>query len=145
MKKNLILFFISISLLACSGDDDSNNVNNPNLNIPIVNLNLNLNLPEFTILKFPGNSVTNTSQGVKGIVIYSINDNMYSAFELSDPNHSPSSCSRMVIETPLATCECSDGNIYNIITGEHSTQDNTKYPMYRYNAVREGDVIHVYN
>lgn len=145
MKKILILFFISISLLACSGSDDNNNANNPYLNIPVVNLTLNLNLPEYTILKFPGNSATITNQGVKGIVIYSINDTQYSAFELSDPNHNPSSCSRMVIETPLATCECSDGNIYNIITGEHSSQDNTKYPMFRYNAVREGDVIRIYN
>ena len=72
MKKILILFFISISLLACSGSDDNNNANNPFLNIPVVNLSLNLNLPEYTILKFPGNSVTITNQGVRGIVIYSI-------------------------------------------------------------------------
>lgn len=145
MKKILILFSIVISLSACSGSDDNINANNPFLNIPAVNLNLNLNLPEYTTLKFPGNSVVITSQGIKGVVIYSINETQYSAFELTDPNHNPSSCSKMAIETPLATCQCSDENIYNIITGDHSPQDNTKYPMYRYSAVREGDVIHVYN
>jgi len=145
MKKKLILFFISISLLACSSSNDNINVNNPFLNIPIVNLTLNLNLPEYNVLKFPGNSVVVTSQGIKGIVIYSINETQYSALELSDPNHIPSSCSRMTVETPLATCQCSDENKYEIITGEHSPQDSSKYPMYRYRAVREGDVIRIYN
>jgi len=144
MKKILILFFISISLLACKSDDSNNN-SNPFLNIPAVNLSLNLNLPEYTALKFPGNSVVITSQGIKGIVVYNIDDSQYSAFEISDPNHNPNSCSRMEIETPVATCQCDDENSYNIITGEHTNGDNTKYPMYRYNAVRSGDIVQVYN
>ncbi len=144
MKKILLSFFIVISILACKSDDDQLD-NNPFLSIPPVSLNLNLNLPEYNSLKFPGNSVTISNQGIKGIVIYSINESQYSAFELSDPNHSPNSCSKMVVETPIATCQCSDDNKYNIITGEVSPQDNSKYPMLRYRAVRNGDLINISN
>lgn len=145
MKKIILSFFIGLSILACSSSDDNNTNNNPYLVTPAVNLNLSLNLPEYSELKFPNNSVVVTSQGIKGIVVYSINETLYSAFEISDPNHSPNSCSRMLVVTPVATCQCDDENKYNIITGEHTSQDNSNYPMLRYNAIREGDNIRIFN
>ncbi len=136
---------MGLSLLACKSDDDQLNNNNPYLTIPVVNLNLNLNLPEYNSLKFPGNSVEIYNQGIKGIVVFCVNDNFYTAFELSDPNHSPSSCSRMDVEAPIAICPCDDENSYNIISGEHTSQDNSKYPMQQYRAERSGDIVHVFN
>ena len=145
MKKIFITIIIGLSLLACKSDDEQLNNNNPYLTIPVVNLNLNLNLPEYSSLKFPGNSVEITNQGVKGIVVYCVNDNFYTAFELSDPNHNPSSCSRMGVIAPIATCTCDDENSYNIISGEHESQDNSKYPMQQYRTERSGDIVRVYN
>jgi len=144
MKKIFIPLFICISFLACKSDDDQDNTNNPFLTIPVVNLNLNLTLPEYNPLKFPGNSVIITSQGVKGIVVYNVNNELYTAFDLSDPNHLPNSCSRMTIEGIVATCQCDDENRYDIVTGQH--QDNqSRYPMQQYRTERSGDIVHVFN
>jgi len=145
MKNIIIYIFIGLSLLACSSsDDNNNNVNNPFLTIPPVNLDLNLNLPEYNTLKFPGNNVIITNQGIKGIVIYNVNNNLYTAFELSDPNHTPNSCSRMTVGGILATCQCGDENKYDIVTGQHQS-NQSNYPMQQYRTEREGDFVRVFN
>ena len=145
MKKIIFTLFICLSFLACKSDDDqSNNINNPYLTIPVVNLNLNLNLPEYNPLKFPGNSVVITNQGIKGIVVYNVNNSLYTAFELSDPNHNPNSCSGMEIEGIVATCPCDDENKYDIVTGQHQ-DDQSRYPLQQYRAERSGDVVNVFN
>ena len=146
-----ILFKVTLAtvcftfLFSCKNDDD-NNGDNPFLIDPLVNINLNLNLPEYDALKFPGGTVLIAPpQGIKGVVIYNINNTEYSAFELSDPNHTPNSCSRMTIEGIIATCPCtSDDNSYNIVTGQHETDQNV-FPMLRYRAVRNGNNIQVSN
>jgi hypothetical protein len=144
MKRKMILIWSLTALLltACSSDD--RNPNNPYLISPIVNLQLNLNLPEYNPLNFPGNSIIITSQGIRGIVIYNIDNSQYAAFELSDPNHVPNDCSRMDVEGIEATCLCEDGNRYNIVTGQHFTQPDM-YPMQRYRANREGSILFITN
>lgn len=144
MKKKLFVLVLFITVLACKSDDDQVN-DNPYLFIPVVNLNLNLNLPEYNSLKFPGSSVIINSQGVKGIVIYNVNNDLYTAFDLSDPNHVPSQCSKMTIEGIIATCPCTtDENSYDIVTGLHTENENL-YPMQQYRAERNGDNVRVYN
>lgn len=141
----LSLAFISILAFSCKKDDDFTG-NNPNLIDPLVNITLNLNLPEYDALKFPGGSVLlNPPQGIRGVVVYNINNSEYTAFELSDPNHTPNSCSRMEIEGIIATCPCTtDDNEYNIVTGQSMTDQNL-FPMLRYRAVRNGNVVNVSN
>ncbi len=145
MKKIPFLLLIVITILSCSKNDD-NKDRNPYLIDPAVNLNLNLNLPEYNALKFPGSSVV-TSQGIKGIVVFCVSETQYFAFDLTDPNHAPSSCSRMEIDGPIASCPCStDDNEYNIVNfGTHTTDPDTKYPMQSYNAVRSGNNIIISN
>ena len=144
MKKKVFLILLFVTVLACKSDDEQVN-DNPNLFIPVVNLNLNLNLPEYNPLKFPGSSLIINSQGVKGIVIYNVNNDLYTAFDLSDPNHVPSQCSKMTIEGIIATCPCTnDTNSYDIVTGLH-TENETLYPMQQYRAERNGDNVRVYN
>ena len=144
MKKTLFLLILFVVIFACKSDDEQVN-NNPYLFTPVVNLNLNLNLPEYNPLKFPGNSVIINSQGVKGIVIYNVNNDFYTAFDLSDPNHVPSQRSKMSIEGIVATCPCeNDTNSYDIVTGLHRTNE-TLYPMQQYRAERNGDIVRVYN
>ena len=145
MKKIAFFLLISLGLLSCSSNDDNNNNQNPYLVIPPVNFSLNLNLPEYTDLKFPGNSIIYTSQGIKGIVIYCVTDDLYTASELSDPNHNPSSCSKMQVVGIIATCPCDDGNKNDIVTGQFTPTNNEKYPMIQYRAVRNGDIVEVYN
>jgi len=148
MKSTMKPFFYSILiasfLFSCGKDDDPRN-NNPNLTDPIVNISLNLNLPQYDALKFPGNSVILNGEGIRGIVVYNVNNDLYTALELSDPNHPPNDCSRMTVAAPIATCPCgSDTNEYFITDGQHRT-DNTLYPMQPYRIVRTGDQIRITN
>ncbi|NND62822.1 MAG: hypothetical protein HKN48_06465 [Flavobacteriaceae bacterium] len=146
MKQFLILAFCTLFFASCNKDDGNDvNQNNPFLTSPLVNLQLNLNLPEYNPLKFPGNSVVLNSQGIKGVIIYNVNNSLYTAFDLTDPNHTPSSCSKMEVEGIVATCPCgNDENSYDIVTGQHQN-DTEAYPMQQYRIQRSGDVITVTN
>lgn len=144
MKSNLIILIILLTVFSCKKEDQINN-DNPYLIDPLVSMTLNLNLPEYNPLKFPGNSIIINQQGIKGIVIYNVNNDLYTAFELSDPNHTPNECSRMTIVGIIASCPCeSDTHSYDIVTGQHQTNENL-YPMLQYLAIRTGDNIHVSN
>jgi len=145
MKNLFFSILVVSSLLSCSSNDDNNTNNNPYITAPPVNLSINLNLPEYNDLNFPAGSVIISNQGIKGIVVYCVTENQYTASELTDPNHLPNSCSKMEILGIIATCPCNDDNKYDIITGQYSPTDNTKYPMIQYRAVREGNVINVFN
>lgn len=145
MKNIVIAIIVSIGLMSCNSSDDNNQNQNPYLVVPPVSLNLNLNLPEYNELKFPGGSVIVTNQGIKGIIVYCVSDTQYYAAELSDPNHTPNSCSKMQVEGIIASCPCDDDNKYDIITGQFTPTNSEKYPMIQYRAERNGDVVNVYN
>src|SRR5690606_639724 len=144
--KNKILFLLMVFItLSCSKNNDKQD-RNPYLTDPVVSLNLNLNLPEYNRLKFPGESVI-TSQGIKGIVVICVSETQYFAYDLTDPNHVPSNCSRMEINGPVASCPCqNDENEYNLINfGRHTSNPDGKYPMQSYRAERNGNNIVISN
>jgi len=145
MKKIIALMLISILMLSCSSDDD-NRSNNPNLPRVNVNLTINLNLPEFNELNFPGNSevITTDGVGIRGIIIYNINDTLYSAFELSDPNIPPSECSALSVNGIRAESNCGNDNAYEIINGQQ-TDGEGGFPLLRYSIVREGNSLIISN
>jgi len=143
MKK--ILYFLTVFLCFSCSKDDKRNDNNPNLINPLVSLNLNLNLPEYNALLFAGNSIIINQQGIKGIVVYNVNNDFYTAFDLSDPNHTPNDCSRMTIAGIVAKCPCqTDENEYDIVTGKHRINPDL-YPMQQYFAQRTGDNLRINN
>jgi len=146
MNRLILGLFCTFILSSCNKDDGGNvNDNNPFLNPPLVNITLNLNLPEYNPLKFPGNSVFINSRGIKGLVVYNVNNNLYTVFDLTDPNHLPNSCSRMDVEGVVATCPCeSDNNSYDIVTGQHQN-DSEAFPMQQYRIERTGDIITISN
>ena len=143
MKKIALLLLILNIFSACSTNDD-NHHNNPNLIDLNFNLHLNLDFTEYHDLTYPGNSFATYRNGIRGIVFYNINSSQYTAFELSDPNHPPNDCSAMTVEGIIATCNCEDGNSYNIITGE-LMEGEGKYAMKPYRIERRGNTIEVYN
>jgi len=142
MKK--FLYFIALSLIftSCSSDDDQRN--NPYL----VDLNfvfqMDLNLPQYNNLNFPGNSFTQYNYGISGVVIYNLNNSQFMAFELTDPNHVPSSCSMLVVEGIEAFCGCDDGNVYSIVTGQ-LLEGQGEYTLKPYRVERIGNVLQVSN
>lgn len=142
MKK--IFFILSIAaLFSCQSDDD--NRRNPFLIDISFQTSLSTDLPQFSSLNFDNNSVVIFNQGIRGIVIYHVGNNDYRAFELSDPNHVPNSCSTMTVDGLIATCGCPDDtNAYNIITGQHTTNPNM-FPMKAYRVSRSGNNVVVSN
>ena len=144
MKSNIIALFLCLVLIGCNKDDSPND-NNPNLLSPLISVNLNLNLPQYNALKFPGNSLILNSEGIRGVVIYNVNNDLYTAFELSDPNHIPNGCSKMTINGIVATCPCTtDTNSYDIVTGQHQGNESL-FPLQQYFAARNGDNIQISN
>ncbi len=144
MKKIIFPLLVVFITISCSKSDDTRE-RNPFLTNPAVSLNLNLNLPEYNPLKFPGNYII-TGQGIKGIVVYCVSENQYLAFDLTDPNHLPSSCSRMELTGVIASCTCpNDDNEYFITSGQHTTEPDAKYPMQQYNAQLNGNTVVISN
>ncbi|MFI1772938.1 hypothetical protein [Thalassobellus citreus] len=143
--KSILLTFSLFVLVACSKNDDIK----PNPYIPNINFNtgnlVNINLPEYSQLQFSGNHVILNSYGLKGIVLYYIGGNQYSAFELTDPNHVPSSCSKLNVEGVIATCGCDDGNSYDILTGSMREGTTGGYTLKPYRVEVAGSIIRVFN
>ena len=147
MKFKTLLFslFIGLILSSCSKNDDNQN-NNPYIPNAVFDTGslINTTLPQYNQMQFPGNYITlNSNYGIKGVVLYYAGNNNYSAFELSDPNHAISSCSKLTVNGIVATCGCADENAYEILNG--TKQDGGQYPMTRYNVEVSGSVIRVFN
>ncbi|MDF9301159.1 hypothetical protein ACE939_14295 [Aquimarina sp. W85] len=135
-----IFFYVS-----CAKDDTSR-VDNPF--IPSVNFThtINLDLPQYNSLKFPNNSFVETIDGVgvKGVIIYNVDNTLYSAFELSDPNITPSSCSALLVEGIEASSNCDNANVYEIVSGKQ-LEGEGGYPLVRYAIRRDGNSLTITN
>lgn len=143
-RSNIFFFLLIFCLFYSCTPDDAPQANNPYLPNLSVQLDLNLSLPEYNRLNFPGNSYVTYNYGINGIVMYNINNIQYTAFELSDPNHPLTDCSKLTVEGVIATCSCDDGNSYNILTGE-PTQGPGPYSLKPYRVRKSGNVLEIFN
>ncbi|MDO7170978.1 hypothetical protein [Mariniflexile sp. AS56] len=142
-----LLFLLSFLLLAaCSTNGTvTENPYLPNYQFNTGSL-INTNLPEFSQLKFPGNFVIlNSPYGINGVVLYYAGANNYNAFEITDPNHQISSCSKLSVAGIIATCNCDDGNSYDILNGIRREGTTGSYTLIRYRVDVSGSIIRVYN
>ena len=116
----LITYFITVVLICISCSDDDR-VDNPFLVDIQVNFTANLDLPQFDSLNFDNNTVIVDTDGVgiQGIIIHRVTEDLFLAYERSDPNRVPSECSALIVEgvTAISPCE-DDDNSYSIITGQ---------------------------
>ncbi|WP_299605041.1 hypothetical protein [uncultured Aquimarina sp.] len=144
MKKILFILSISLCIISCSSDD--NRSNNPNLPSISFNHTVNLDLPQFNDLKFPGNSevIGIEGVGIKGVIIYNVDNTLYSAFELSDPNITPSDCSALNVTGIRAESNCGNDNAYEIINGQQ-LEGEGGFPLLRYQIRREGNILVISN
>ncbi|WP_378179385.1 hypothetical protein [Aquimarina sp. SS2-1] len=144
MKKIIVLVCLSLCIFSCSSDDARSN--NPNLPSISFSHTVNLDLPEFNSLKFPGNSevIRIEGVGIKGVIIYNVDNTLYSAFELSDPNITPSSCSALSVTGIRAESNCGNDNAYEIVSGQQ-LEGEGGYPLLRYRIVREGNTLVISN
>ncbi len=142
MKRFFSLIFLNFLLLGCSADDElRNNPYLPDLNF---SFQLDLNLPEYNSLRYPGNAFVTRNYGINGVVIYNLNNDQYMAFELTDPNHIPQTCSFLEVKATEASCGCGDGNVYTIITGQQLKGEG-QYGLKPYRVTRVGNVLEVSN
>jgi hypothetical protein len=147
MKKTFILIFYCLFIVSCSKSDDGNSNNPflPNYAFDTGGL-INTNLPLYNNLNFPGNHIILESPyGVNGVVVYFAGGELYSAFELSDPNHNLSACSKLTVEGVIANCSCDDGNAYDILSGSRVEGTTGQYTLKRYFVEANGNIIRVYN
>lgn len=144
MIKKITFSLLFIAFLSSCSTDDNERINNPYLTDIRFVLDLNLNLPEYNSLNFPGNSYVTYNYGINGVVVYNINNSQFTAFELSDPNHALSECSTMSVSGIIATCNCNDGNSYNILTGE-ITEGSGQYSLKPYRIRKSGNTLEVSN
>jgi len=145
--KYITLLFAACILVSCSKSDDGQNQSPylPDYEFDTLNL-INTNLPQYSSLTLPGNHiVVEAPYGINGFVLYHAGNNNYSAFEISDPNHSLGTCSKLSVEGLHATCGCSDGNTYEILNGLPTDGTQAEYPLKRYRVEKNGNIIRVYN
>ncbi|MEW7281007.1 hypothetical protein ABW636_20630 [Aquimarina sp. 2201CG1-2-11] len=139
----IVFLMVTLLMISCKNDDDNRDQNPFLPPSAIGSYQINLNLPQFNPLKFPSGFVEDTSDNgsIRGIGIFNANDTQYIAFELSDPNLTPSACSRLSVEGFIASCNC-DGcdNEYDILTGQ-PTKGGGQYGLRFYNIRREGNVL----
>ena len=143
MQKHISIFLIGILLifLGCSKDDNLGR-RNPNL-VPVdFAITFNTNLPQYSMLQFPGNAIYEPNAGIRGIFVINTGTGIR-AWEATDPNHPPSSCSTMQLNGVEVTCDCED-NIYNLYTGL-AKAEKLPYPLLEYRANNTGNVITVSN
>ncbi|WP_242203899.1 hypothetical protein [Aestuariivivens insulae] len=144
--KSFAYIICIIFLIGCSANNDIiKNPYLPNYEFDTGDL-INTNLPQFNKLKLPGNFVVvDNPYGINGFVLYYAGGTNYNAFEITDPNHAISSCSKLSVEGIIATCDCDDGNSYDILNGVMREGTTGNYPLIRYKVEVLGSIIRVYN
>ena len=141
--KYIFSLFTFVFLYACSSNSTDTTNCNYLLNIS-VNYSIDLNLPQYSSLNFAGNSIYIPNIGNAGIIIASTGANFY-AWDASDPNHTPSSCSALIPNGLFGTCGCGDENTYNFVTGTPENNSNLRCALQNYRIEKTGNTLTVYN
>jgi len=143
--KSILFLFSFVVLISCSKNDTIRS----NPYIPSISFNtgslINTNLPQYSELKFPNNYIVLSSYGLNGVVLYYLGGDQYVAYELTDPNRTPTSCSKLNVEGIIATSGCDDGNSYDILTGSMREGTTGNYTLVPYHVEVSGNIIIVSN
>lgn len=141
--KHVICVICLVFLTACSKDSVTNENCRFLLNVG-VNVNINLNLPQYSQLTFPSNSVYIANAGNAGVIVtYTGAD--YLAWDASDPNHSPNSCSAISISGLEGTCGCDDGNTYSLVTGQPLNNATLQCGLKNYRVEQNSNILLISN
>lgn len=142
MKRFFLIIFLFIILTNCNNDNaDASCVSRQ---LPNYGFDVTLNLNFYNSLQFTGNAEYIPGYGVKGFYLYN-NGSAIVAFEASDPAHAPSSCSLMSRSGIELSCECGDGNKYQMLTGQQ-TEGTGGHCLRAYRVDDLGNnMIRVYN
>lgn len=143
MKKTLFILLISLLLQSCSKSNMSNSNCNFLLNVG-VNTSINLNLPQYNALNFVSNPVYIPNFGNGGIIVTNTGTG-FAAYDASDPNHSPNTCSILSITGLEGICGCSDENKYSLFTGQPLENANLQCGLKAYRTELNGSNLIITN
>jgi len=144
--KLLWAILLVVFVLSCSNDKGQRNPYLPEIGF---RFDIDVNLPLYNPLINPGNPIYISSAGVgiRGVIIMNTGFDVFRVFEASCPNHSPSNCSTMAIESQVAVCSCEEFE-YSLFTGQQLNRpdDGSRYfDMLEYTARSSGSVITITN
>ncbi|MGB3143681.1 MAG: hypothetical protein WBB24_06210 [Maribacter sp.] len=144
--KRIFGLFLLLSIFSCSNDGTNRN---PYLQEVGFRFDANLNLPLYSPLTNIGSAVQVLTEGVgtRGVFIINSGFDQFRAFEVSCPNHAPSSCSTMSLNGQVVTCSC-EGYEYNLFSGQFLNRPedgNRYYDLLEYRANLSGNTVIVTN
>ena len=141
MVNNIRLIVLTLIILSCEKSNDKENPFIPDVRFEKI---ININLPSYNDLKYNGGSYYINGLGVKGVILFNLNDNII-AWEASCPNEKPSDCSTMEIKGLQAECKC-NSNLYSLANGQPlKINTNNSYPMVAYFTEKSGNSLRIYN
>lgn len=86
---------------------------------------INIDLPQYTSLRFTGNTVYIQNEGIAGVYLSNVGNNSFRAFDAADPAHAPTACSRLENTNGIGICGCTDAYQYSLLTGQAVNSDVT--------------------
>ena len=103
-----------------------------------------MNLPQYSQLQFISNSVYVGNAGNGGIIITNSGTG-FLAWDASDPNHTPNSCSQLEIMGLEGKCRCNDENLYSLITGQPLNNSSLRCTLKAYRVEVSGSNLFISN
>ena len=140
--KYLYIALLFIVTTGCSKDITENENCIFLLNIP-VNFNINLNLPQFSQLKFGGNSIYVPNEGNGGVIITFTGVN-YFAWDARDPNVTQQSCSILEPSGLNASTTCTAKNEYSLVTGRSTNNPDLPCSLRNYRVEAQGNSLRIF-
>ena len=148
MRLPIKFIAILLFIIVCSCESTTP-IQNPFLPKASFDVQIDLNLPLYSPLQNTGNTITlpNNLGGVKGIHITNVGFSTFRAFEVSCPNHNPSSCSSTELQGSQVNCQCEDQLSYSVFTGQllNRQDSETLFDLTEYQVRIEGNTIYVFN
>lgn len=143
MNLRVLVLFIAICFSSC--EDDDVRQQNPNLLNIQFDIVLDLNLPQYSLLRFPGNTryVGGPGIGNDGILVVNTGSG-FLAWDASDPNRFPDNCTRLSQSFPTTSNSCNPPNSYSVVTGQ-PLEDGLEFPLLSYRVSANGDSVRVFN
>ncbi len=137
--KNLLFICLFLGIVSC-GKSDDNNQFLPNFP---VNFTVNLNLAEGIDLQVPGGSKVFANEGIRGVVVFRQNIDIFVAFDLACPHIELQDCSTMTVGSLFMTCPCDDQRFQ--LTNGAPENGNINESARFYNVTLNGSILRVSN
>lgn len=135
--RNKLWISLFVLLFACKQEEYIPNV--------WVDYDLNLTLPQYADLQIVGNYVFVQNEGVKGLIVYRQDFEVYKTYDRCCSFEPTLSCAKIdSVNSPIAICTCCGSKF--LLNEEGSAIGSPAIlPLKQYNNVLEGDFLRIFN